>query len=203
MCSCVLQIVVTDIEECMEALAENLSNNLPHGTMSHVNVKQEDISGGGKAPPDGWDVPQSVIDTAVQELPSKLHIGSRIPAGVSTENVRPPSESGEATSIDSEAQKREESPTELSTGSQEAKDGEKWLAGRTRSSNGMCQTKVIARMLDWTGEVQSLQPPFDALLVADVVSYLFTKVCCTKYFGSCSPSQTSRMPMPCCWRKIS
>ena len=60
---------MTDIEECMEALTENLKVNLPGNHVTRIESCEEIST---QANPgnsrDGWDVPQSVIATAVQDL---------------------------------------------------------------------------------------------------------------------------------------
>ena len=165
--------MVTDIEECMEALAENLSKNLPHGSFtSHfTDARDETSSSSMRATTDGWNVPQSVIDTAVQEMPVKLHLEDLCITDDRTADQGQPSQSSEAPSRQKKALQREASPTKPSLGLQENKATDLGLAeGSTASSHEACQTHVIARTLDWTEEVQSFQPPFDVLLLADVVS---------------------------------
>ena len=163
---------MTDIEECMEALAENLSKNLPHGSfMSRItDAREKDSSSCAKATTEGWDVPQSVIDTAVQELPVKLHLGGLHPSDHGAAEQRQPTQCSEATSGENEKLQRETSSARPCSGSQGNKDGEALLAEECTTSSEGCQTRVIARTLDWTGELKSFQPPFDVLLVADVVS---------------------------------
>ena len=71
------QIIVTDIEECIEALHENLAANLPHScqlTSLGCQAAQPpagrvgDCHASRRGELDGWDVPQSVIEVAAQDL---------------------------------------------------------------------------------------------------------------------------------------
>lgn len=177
----VLQIVVTDIEECMEALAENLSNNLPPSRLTAYAAsnghpdKLKSASGNSNDASDGWDVPQSVIDTAVQELPVKSHISSLTSDSSQEDRAAPPqpSECSGAKSREQTETIGTISPVNTISDNQNHQKADAQLTKEVGvSSRILCRSSVVARELDWTGDVQSFHPPFDVLLVADVVSAL-------------------------------
>ena len=172
-----MQIVVTDIEECMEALTENLISNLAHGSVRRItgNNSNEPAEVGYSAKAetrqvgrdsDGWDVPRTVIETAAQELPIRDF--------KTQENTSGQAHAHFGGGIEDNLRSVEH------TGREEARDAQRaalnGLTSYPTSPSGTAshaqgvQTEVLVRTLDWRDGVQDLIPPYDVLLVADVVS---------------------------------
>ncbi len=159
----------------MEGLAENLSNNLPRGSFTSFPASPSRPADASSRA-NGWDVPQSVIDTAVQDLPVKLEISSQTPVGQEDAAIQSQSSRSRTDSDGQDQVQRALSPETPDSGIQESKDeAVSLLEGTESTSRVPGQSKVISRTLDWSWDVRSFQPPFDVLLVADVVSALLPR----------------------------
>ena len=161
----------------MEALADNLMSNLPKDSLNNLSEKepQEEEPGTGSSrtsngSTDGWDVPHSVVQTAVQEMPLKLHIADRLPTS-------PRDAISRAHFANGDQHPPASRPVEDAATAAQGSCANSQRLTVPEESNGNCQaahratyqTNVITRTLDWRDAVLDLHPPFDVLLVADVV----------------------------------
>ena len=199
------QIIVTDIEECIEALHENLAANLPHSCQL---TSLENLGSQAAQPPagragnchasrrgdlDGWDVPQSVIVVVAQDLAamSKPSATTKEPPGshpVDNSNGHSLLH-GRANGSATESAGLGETVRSngvITVGSN--LEGTQAGTGGDTSAVHHCdpQTQeqqhietpagtampcnVVVQILDWMDDPSFLRPPFDVLLVADVVS---------------------------------
>ena len=206
------QIVVTDIEECIEALHENLAANLPHScqlTSLGCQAAQPPAGPAGnchasrRGDLDGWDVPQSVIEVVAQDLAALLkpsaitkeppgthpvdnsdgHSVLHGPANGSATDRAGLGEAVQANGAISVGSDLECSQAEtaqhpgswqnISTSAVHGCDPQNQEQQQLETSapaDTAMPCKVVVRTLDWREDPNVLQPPFDVLLVADVVS---------------------------------
>ena len=259
----VVQIVVTDIDECIEALEENLANNLPAGChlqplqpaekeaasrqtdgksgcdsqqalqeRQHITEQasvpgalgDEQLGTAGPADPidsrrerDGWDIPQSVVDVAAQEIPIQpsppMALVEAVSEGHGATSEPAQFPGGAKLEADADGQRLEGEQSAPSTGlasksaaeqpgeAAEASVPSMQLSGSDVGQNevqakcvgdrgaGMaemgrctaeapiaedgsrCISEVSVATLDWRDETEFLSPPYDVLLVADVVRH--------------------------------
>lgn len=173
-----LQIMVTDIEECIEALAANLAANLSEGAVTLSPPEQQKAESlsekASNMTLDGWNAPRTVVDTIVQDMPLLLPGSTR--ASPDTDPV--PHQTGQDIQERNEVQRKDDEATTGNDNSQNAiflehPSASRLVSGREASQSGSRigrESRVTARVLDWKDGVESFHPPFDVILVADVVS---------------------------------
>ena len=143
------QVVITDIDECLEALHENVSANLP----PHCTLVASCLSQGQMA---ARVTSSASSSPAVVTLP--LDKGNTVPAN---------SNSRDHSAHDTSAVQE----PKAAAGSQDlssSNDAVEQLD--TSSQSATCRSEVLVAELDWAWDVSSVAPPFDVVLIADVVS---------------------------------
>lgn len=136
--SSVLQVVVTDVEECMEALHENVTANLP----SHCKLR-----------PDIWRQPSSDEPNTLQSSQQAEPAGASIPQQASSQVS------------ERQAHILHDATNKSSRTLQDADAN-----SRTASIAQQNSTDVSVAELDWAQDPCFLSPPFEVVLIADVVS---------------------------------
>lgn len=141
--SCVFQVVITDVDECLEALHENVSANLPsHCTLAPQCLAQSQTAASAAKPP----LLQPPVDTHPACLatadPNNLH-----------KHSQPASDSQQHTDNTHNTHNTTEQH-------------------RERQPSSMQATEVLVAELDWGRDAGALSLPFDVVLIADVVSIM-------------------------------
>lgn len=171
----------------MESLTENLISNLPEGCVirqhpqgpSDNECPVEAVAGiegqvaytEDRSSPDGWDIPQSVVEVAAQELPLELRLdGNPDPAHSSEPAMSPESRSQSASLRLQQAEGPGSIPGSFESRQEASKPRHEPTHGIQQACQQSCQTRVVPAMLDWRDKICHLKPPYDLLLVADVVS---------------------------------
>lgn len=136
-CICA-QVVVTDVEECLEALHENVAANLPkHCTLRPDIWKQPDTTGSEASPSSQQ---QSDAHPQDDQQPASH-------ASASQHDAAPPASNLNGISLDTASPSSRQDPN-----AQQA------------------LTEVSVADLDWAQDPAFLSPPFEVVLIADVVS---------------------------------
>eukprot|EP00884_Botryococcus_braunii_P001696 jgi/Botrbrau1/11527/Bobra.0393s0006.1 len=168
------EVVITDIEECMGALIQNVKANLPDGVELRTKWTGElppprrrslDLSGPltsrSRTPPpfgappgqSGWDLPATVVATVASEMANRLHLREE------------PSEH-EASRQPLAAPPPPPHSHYVLSGEEEVPEGAPpWLTGWA----GHLMGDLRVEELDWQQDPAFLDPPFEVLLIADVV----------------------------------
>lgn len=145
-----LQVVITDVDECLEALHENVSANLP----SHCTLFPSCLSQGQMAADPG-PCPASASQTVAATPPE-------------SEMTRCANGSSHDDSANDTATAQE--PIALAS-SQECSSSNGAVEQQDcRNPPADCHTEVLVAELDWGRDASSVAPPFDVVLIADVVS---------------------------------
>ena len=142
-------MVITDVEECLPALQSNLEANLPEYVQLQ-RVSTNDKSAVREQEANGWDLPSSVLDTLTQG--EQLRDCSPTVASCSDEDPG-------------------RLPDGLQPGPQEQGKPDRQPAVEGNVSGKSHPTRVYVEKLDWREDASFLHPPFDLLLLADVVNY--------------------------------
>lgn len=149
-CIACLQVVITDVDECLEALHENVSANLP----SHCTLVASCLSQGQMAAAPGpcpASSSQTVAATPPESEMSSPACGfSHDDSATDTAAVQEPNALASSHECSS------------SNGAVEQQD--------SRNPSANCHTEVLVAELDWGRDASSVAPPFDVVLIADVVS---------------------------------
>ena len=143
------QVVITDVDECLEALHENVSANLP----SHCTLVASCLSQGQMAaaavPPPASSSPAVATIPSNSDRTGPAHSSDRDHSTHDTANTQEPNAAVGSQGISS------------SNDAVEQQD--------TRSQSARCHTEVLVAELDWGRDASSVAPPFDVVLIADVV----------------------------------
>lgn len=148
---CLLQVVITDVDECLEALHENVSANLPsHCTLVASCLSQGQLAAAPVPCPASSSltvatIPSDCERTGSANSSSPDHSPNDTPAG------QEPNAAASSQSLSSS-----------NNGAVEQQDA--------RSQSASCRTEVLVAELDWGRDASSVAPPFDVVLIADVVS---------------------------------
>ena len=170
------QVVITDVDECLEALHENVAANLsPHCTLAPSCLSQapateasslqlgslpeaEAASASASASHNTSASSMSMYsvnrDCSAGEPAKNLHEASTADASRCNPQLRDPQNASQQEALPQAARHpvSKTSRTELNKQSAEQ------------------QTEVLVAELDWGQEASSVAPPFDVVLIADVVS---------------------------------
>lgn len=149
MCS-LHQVVITDVDECLEALHENVSVNLP----SHCTLLPSCL-------------PQEHRAAAIATCPASVSQPAATPS-----SQRQAVNSGTSDSFSQPADQTaavQESSTAASPQNLRSSNGAVQQQGTEKQSARVC-TEVLVAELDWGRDTSTVAPPFDVVLVADVVS---------------------------------
>ena len=144
------QVVITDVDECLEALHENVSANLPsHCTLVASCLSQGQMSAApvprpASSSPAVATIPLDCERTGLANSSSPDH------SAHDTAAVQEPNAAASSHDLSS------------SNGGIEQQD--------TRSQSAICRTEVLVAELEWGLDASSVAPPFDVVLIADVVS---------------------------------
>ena len=148
---CLPQVVITDVDECLEALHENVSANLP----SHCSLVASCLSQEQMAAATG-PCPASSSQTAAIALPE-------------SEMSSPANGSSHDDSANDTATAQEPNALASSQVCSSSNDGAVQQQD-CRNPPANCHTEVLVAELDWGRDAGSVAPPFDVVLIADVVS---------------------------------
>ena len=146
---CLAQVVITDVDECLEALHENVSANLP----SYCTLAASCLCQGQMA---AAPLPCPASSPAVATIPLEsektgpANSSSRDHTAHDTSDVQEPNAAVGGQNLGS------------SNDAIEQQD--------TRSQSARCHTEVLVAELDWGRDASNVAPPFDVILIADVVS---------------------------------
>ena len=144
------QVVITDVDECLEALHENVSMNLPsHCTLVPSCLSQEHKPAAVASHPASGSQPAATPSSERQAIASETS-GSSSRFANQTAAVQEPS---------------------IVAGNQNlsSSNGAAQQHNADNESGSMC-TEVLVAELDWGRDASTVAPPFDVVLVADVVS---------------------------------
>lgn len=149
MCS-LHQVVITDVDECLEALHENVSVNLPsHCTLVPSGLSQEHKAAAIATRPASLSQPSATSS-------SQSHT---VTSGTSDNYSQPAYHTAAVHNSSTVA-----SPQNLSRSNDAVQQQS------TEKQSARVYTEVLVAELDWARDASSVAPPFDVVLVADVVS---------------------------------
>ena len=208
-CPWCLQIVVTDIDECIEALADNMAPNLPEGCCLrtvHPSSEAQQPSAADPSSVDGWDLPQSIIQVAAQDFPIDQAASQRhSEQPLEGQNAAPqPAECD----VPADERHSEASGCILSLENLHIGNGSSDHQHADHSGGNSLEAKidlqqsegleVVVRSLDWREDPQHLSPPFDLVLVADVVSFPGLNLSLRSFLVVfCKHMQSDHLPHTC------
>ncbi|KAL3149153.1 Methyltransferase-like protein 21A, variant 2 [Trebouxia sp. C0010 RCD-2024] len=146
---CFSQVVITDVDECLEALHENVSVNLPsHCTLVPSGLSQEHKAAAIATRPASLSQPSATSS-------SQSHT---VTSGTSDNYSQPAYHTAAVHNSSTVA-----SPQNLSRSNDAVQQQS------TEKQSARVYTEVLVAELDWARDASSVAPPFDVVLVADVV----------------------------------
>lgn len=144
------QVVITDVDECLEALHENVGANLPsHCTLVASCLSQNQMAA-APAPSPASSSPGVATIPSNSDRTGPAHTTGRDHSTLHTVDMQEPNAAVVSQGLSS------------SNDAVEQQD--------TRSQSARCHTEVLVAELDWGRDASSVAPPFNLVLIADVVS---------------------------------
>ena len=144
------QVVITDVDECLEALLENVSVNLPsHCTLVPSCLSHEHKTAAIASHPASVSQPAATPSSEGQAIASETSCSCSRFANQTAAAQEPSTVAGNRNLSSSNGAVQQHSAD--------------------NQSGSMC-TEVLVAELDWGQDASGVAPPFDVVLVADVVS---------------------------------
>lgn len=174
-CLCCMQVVVTDVEECMEAMHENVNVNLPKHCQLQPGIWRAPITHSSAAVNSSEQPQAHTTTTAQHQAPSAE--APALPGDADLHGIQTARTSISAVEHSSQAEGQHSAGTEA----------------RQHS------TTVHVAELDWAQDPAFLHPPFDVVLIADVVRHQISPCLCLPH---CTCVRLHPQSIACLWCTI-